>query len=116
MTYIHRVSARVFGAMPLLLVGAALSQDGINLHIVNDGIADIYVSVYDTNLHAPIVEHQRLNGFDQLPITASADEKGRANITWKTISVDSREQHCGSGGGTDLENSATVNVHADSSC
>ncbi len=116
MTNIHRVSARVLGAIPLLLVGAALGQDGINLSIVNDGIADIYVTVSDENLHTPIIAHQRLNGFDQLPITATADDKGRANITWKAISVDSRERHCGSGGSTGLQNSATVNVHADSSC
>jgi len=116
MKYLHRVFALLIGALPLLIGGAALGQDGINLRVTNDGTGDVYVTVYDSNLHRPIVEHQRLNGFDQLPISASADAKGRANISWTAISVDNDDRRCGRGRSTNLENSATVSVHADSSC
>lgn len=113
----HRVCALVIGAIPLLIGGAdALGDEGISLHIANDGTIDLYVTVNDANLHSPIIEHQRLNGFATLPITASADDKGRANITWTTISVDNNDRHCGRGTRTNLDNDATVNVHADSSC
>jgi len=116
MQSLQRVCALVIGAIPLLIGGAdALGDEGISIHIANDGTADLYVTVNDANLHAPIIEHQRLNGFATLPITASADDKGHANITWTTISVDNNDRHCGRGTRTGLDNDATVNVHADSS-
>ncbi len=116
MKYLHRFCAVVIGATLVAMGGAASAQDGIKLRITNDGIADIFVTVYDANVHRPIIEHQRLNGFAQLPITASADAKGLANISWTAISVDDNDRHCGRGHSTNLENAATVNVHADSSC
>jgi hypothetical protein len=117
MQWFHRVGTLIIGATALLLAGReALGDEGISVHITNDGTVDIYVTVNDTNSHAPIIEHQRLNGFATLPITVSADDKGRANITWTTISVDNNDRHCGRGTRANLENDATVNVHADSSC
>lgn len=113
----NRVGGFIVGIVLLVLSsGAASGGDGISLHITNDGTVDIYVTVNDANLHTPIIEHQRLNGFATLPVTASADDKGHANITWTTISVDNNDRHCGRGSRTNLENDATVNVHADSSC
>ena len=117
MQWFHRVGALVIGAIPLMLGGGgALADEGISLHVTNDGTSDIYVSVTDANSHSPIIEHQRLNGFATLPITATADDQGHANITWTTISVDNSDRHCGRGTRERLENDATVNVHADSSC
>ena len=72
MQSLQRVCALVIGAIPLLIGGAdALGDEGISIHIANDGTADLYVTVNDANLHAPIIEHQRLNGFATLPITAT---------------------------------------------
>lgn len=117
MQWFHRIGALIVGAVPLMLGGGeALGDEGISIHITNDGTGDIYVTVNDANLHAPIIEHQRLNGFATLPITASADDKGRADITWSAISVDNSDRHCGHGDRSNLENDATVNVRADSSC
>jgi hypothetical protein len=117
MQSLQRVCALVIGVIPILIGGTdALGDEGISIHITNDGTVDLYVSVNDTNLHSPIIEHQRLNGFATLPITASADDKGLANITWTTISVDNNDRHCGRGTRTSLDNDATVNVHADSGC
>jgi len=117
MRYLHRVLALIVGAAPLLIGGSdAFGQEGISLHVTNDGTVDIYVSVYDTTAHAPIIEHQRLNGFDSLPILASADDTGRANITWTTITVDNSDRYCGRGTRKNLKNDATVRVHADSNC
>lgn len=117
MQWFPRVGALIIGAVPLILGGGeAFGDEGISLHITNDGTVDIYVTVNDANSHSPIIEHQRLNGFATLPITAAADDKGHANITWTTISVDNRDRHCGRGARNGLENDATVNVRADSSC
>ena len=112
----HRVYAALICAMPLLIGGTAFGDEGVSLHITNDGTGDLYVTVIDANSRAPLIEHQRLNGFATLPVTATADDQGHANITWTTISVDNSDRHCGHGNNTGLANDATVNVHAGSSC
>lgn len=105
--------------LALALIGtSALAGDGVNLKITNDGIVDIFVTVYDMNTKpkAVVVDHQRINGFTAISAAASADATGRANITWTAISVDSRDRHCGHAAQTGLDNDASVNVHVDSDC
>jgi hypothetical protein len=107
------------GVLALALIGAiALAGDGVNFKITNDGIVDIFVTLYDMNTKpkSVVVEYQRINGFTTIPVSASADATGRANISWTAISVDSRERHCGHGMRAGLDNDAPVNVHVDSDC
>jgi hypothetical protein len=116
MRYFQRICTLLIGAAPLVIGSAARGDEGISLHITNDGTGDLYVTITDANSRTPIIEHQRLNGFATLPVTASADEQGHANITWTTISVDNSDRHCGRGSNSSLATDATVNVRADSSC
>jgi hypothetical protein len=105
--------------LALALIGAiALAGDGVNFKITNDGIVDIFVTVYDMNTKpkAVVVDHQRINGFTTIPAAASADAGGRANISWTAISVDTRDRRCGRAAQTGLDNDASVNVHVDSDC
>jgi len=105
--------------LALALIGTiALAGDGVNLKITNDGIVDIFVTVYDMNTkpRSIVVDHQRINGFTMIPAAASADAAGRANVSWTAISVDSRDRRCGHAARTGLDNDATVNVHVDSDC
>ncbi len=94
------------------LMQLALKQYGLRADITG-GVVNV---VIDTTANAPLIEHQRLNGFTSLSLSANADSTGLANISWTTISVDNRERHCGRGSRTGIDNDATVNVHADSSC
>jgi len=115
----YRTLARVvFGAPLVLLCAAALGGDGINLTVTNDGIVDVYVTVYDTSVapRATVLSHQRINGFTSVPISVSADAGGRANVAWSAISVDNTDQHCGHGTRSRLSGDANINVHADSDC
>jgi hypothetical protein len=107
------------GVLALTLIGAiALAGDGVNFRITNDGIVDVFVTVYDMNTkpRSVVVDHQRINGFTTIPVSASADATGRANISWTAISVDSRDRHCGHAVQRGLDNDASVNVHVDSDC
>jgi hypothetical protein len=110
---------RSLGVLALALLGAiAFAGDGVNLKITNDGIVDIFVTLYDmnTNPKSVVVDHQRINGFSTIPVSASADETGRANISWTAITVDSRDRHCGHAAQAGLDNDASVSVHVDSDC
>jgi hypothetical protein len=107
------------GVLALALIGAtALAGDGVNFKITNDGIVDIFVTLYDMNTEpkSVVVDHQRVNGFTTIPVSASADAAGRANISWTAISVDSRDRRCGHAARAGLDNDASVNVHVDSDC
>ena len=115
----YRTLARVaFGAPLVLLCVAALGGDGINLTVTNDGIVDVYVTVYDTSVapRATVLSHQRINGFTSVPISVSADAGGRANVAWSAISVDNTDQHCGHGTRNGLSRDVNINVHTDSDC
>jgi hypothetical protein len=115
--YLHRALA--LGIVPLLLfAGPALSGDGVALNITNDGIEDIFVTVYDmnTNPYTTVVEHERINGFTKVPISATADAMGRANLSWAAISVDDRDRKCGQGARIGLDYDTLVSVHVDSMC
>lgn len=105
--------------MPLLVLAApAFGGDGVDLNITNDGIEDIFVTVYDmtTRPYTTVLEHARINGFTKVPISAMPDATGRANLSWSAISVDDRARKCGHEIKVGLDDNAFVSVHADSSC
>jgi hypothetical protein len=115
--YLRRTLTHV--VMPLLLFAApALGGDGVDLNITNDGIEDIFVTVYDmsTEPHTTVLEHARINGFTKVPISAMPDAAGRANLFWSAISVDDRDRKCGHEVRVGLDDTAIVKVHADSTC
>jgi hypothetical protein len=102
----------------LLVAVSALGGDGVALTITNDGIDDIFVTVYDMNTRprTAVLEHERINGFTTVPIFATADASGQANLTWSAISVDDRARQCGHEARVGLDDNTLVNVRADSSC
>ena len=110
--------SKLFGAALLLLCAAAHGDDGINLTVTNDGIIDIYVTVYDTSAkpRATVLSHQRINGFTSAPISVSVDATGRGNVSWTAVGVDTGDPHCGHGTSNGLSGDANVNVHVDSGC
>jgi hypothetical protein len=106
-------------AVPLLLFAMpALADDGIALNISNDGIDDIFVTVYDMNTqpYTAVLQHERISGFTKVPIFASVDAMGRANVSWTAISVDDSARQFGHGAKVGLEADALVSVHANSAC
>jgi hypothetical protein len=115
--YLRRASA--FCAAPLLLFAVpALGSGGVALDIGNDGIEDIFVTVYDMNTvpYTAVLQHERINAFMRVPILASVDAMGRANVSWSAISVDDSPWECGHEIKFGLKADALVNVHADSEC
>ncbi len=102
----------------LLFAVPALADGGIGLNISNDGIEDIFVTVYDMNTqpYTAVLLHERINGFTKVPIFASVDAIGRANVSWTAISVDDSARRCGHGAKVGLEADALVSVHANSAC
>lgn len=107
----------ILSCLPLLMAGTALAGEGVDVKITNDGTQDIVVTVYDTSTspRQVVVTNARINGFASLPVSLNADASGRANLSWTAISTDREFRKCGHDD-TVVANSASVNVHADSSC
>jgi hypothetical protein len=114
----RRLASKVFGVSLLLLCAMARGDDGINLTVTNDGIVDIYVTLYDTSTKPKtiVLSHQRINGFTSVPISVGADSSGRGNVSWTAIGVDTSDPRCGRGSSDGLSGEANVNVHVDSGC
>ncbi|HEX3912922.1 MAG TPA: hypothetical protein VHW71_05400 [Steroidobacteraceae bacterium] len=105
-------------ALPLLMAGAALGGEGVQVKITNDGTQDIVVTVYDMNSNPSrvVLQNARINGFTSVPIFAIADATGRANLAWTATSTDQTATKCGHADTLGVGNDAAINVHADSSC
>jgi hypothetical protein len=105
------------GFLPLTLAGPVLADEGVDVKITNDGTQDIVVTVYDMNTkpkHVVLI-NARINGFTSVPISVVADAAGKANVSWTATSTDPAFPKCGHAAVV-VENAASVNVHADSTC
>jgi hypothetical protein len=107
----------ILSCLPLLMAGTALGGEGVDVKITNDGTQDIVVTVYDTSTspRRVVITNARMNGFTSLPVSLNADATGKANLSWTAISTDGDFRKCGRDD-TVVANSASVSVHADSSC
>jgi hypothetical protein len=107
----------MLSCLPLLLAGAALGGEGVEVKITNDGTDDILVTVYDMNTspRSVVLSNARINGFTSVPLTLVGDATGTANLAWTAISADSTSRRCGHASAV-ASNADSVNVHADSSC
>jgi hypothetical protein len=107
-----------FCAVALLLFAVPALADGVAINVGNDGIEDIFVTVYDMNTqpYTAVLQHERVNAFARVPIFASVDAMGRANVSWSAISVDDSPRECGHEIKVGLKADALVSVHADSEC
>jgi hypothetical protein len=111
-------TAILLGSIPLLFAGVALGGEGIQVQIVNDGTADIVVTIYDMNTHPQrvVLENTRINGFTSVPINVIGDSRGRATLSWTATSIDRSSPECGHAERVELGYSSSLSVHADSSC
>ena len=117
LTGLHK--AAVMGVMPLVLFAAtSLGGEGIDLNITNDGTENMFVTVYDTNTAPPtaVMQNARISGFTSVSVSVTPDVTGKANVAWTATSGDDGARKCGHGVRAALEDSATINVHADAVC
>jgi hypothetical protein len=118
MRVIHK--GLIVGCLPLLLVSAAAvgGLNGVDVTVTNDGTEDIVVTVYDTSMqpNAVVLAHERINGFTRIPISLSADDRGRGNVAWTAVTADSGSRRCGHASDEGLTDSASIAVRADSDC
>jgi hypothetical protein len=106
----------ILGCLPLLMAGTARGGYGVAVKITNDDTDDILVTVYDMNASPQqVVLSERINGFASVPISVAGDDTGQATLAWTATTIDPVFKKCGHATSV-VGNSASVKVHADSSC
>jgi hypothetical protein len=112
-----RNSVMILAAMSLLLFGAALGGEGVEVKITNDGTVDILVTVYDMNVvpKRVVLTNARINGFTSVPVSLVGDARGKAKVSWTATSTDPTSPKCDHDD-TVAGNADSVKVHAESSC
>jgi hypothetical protein len=96
----------------------AFAGSGVTIHIQNDSVDNLSVSVYDRGLgrKQPVVSGQVINGNASISITISADARGQGHLSWRAASLDPDARRCGHHDNPGLNDGDTVRVHADTAC
>ena len=114
-------------ALVRLLVGCAVlalaqspasAAGGVTIHILNDTVDSLSVTLYDRNFgrKQPVVSGQIINGNASISITLTANASGQGHLSWKAATVDPDMRRCGHHDNPGLNDGDTVRVHADAAC
>jgi hypothetical protein len=111
-------SALLLAAPLLLAATTAFGGEGVDVTITNDSTEDLVVTIYDESIgpNAVVLAHAHISGFTSIPVSVSPDASGHASVSWTATTTDSKFRRCGHQDAVQLGDSASLTVHADSSC
>ena len=115
----HTIQPLMLFAVPLLLAATtAIGGEGVDVTVTNDGTEDLVVTIYDDSIgpNAVVLAHAHINGFTSVPVSVSPDATGHASISWTATTTDPNSRKCGHQNSVQLGDSASLTVHADSTC
>jgi hypothetical protein len=96
----------------------AAAGGSVTVHILNDSVDNLIVTLYDRNLgrKLPVLSGQIINGNASISISISANASGQGHLSWTAATVDSDMRRCGRHDDPGLNDGDTVHVHAGSRC
>jgi hypothetical protein len=96
----------------------ASAGGGVTVHIQNDTVDNLSVSIYDRNLgrRQPVVSSQVINGNASISITITANTAGQGHLSWTATTLDADMRRCGRHDSAGLNDGDTVHVRADTAC
>ena len=105
-------------AMVALASTPAPAAGSVTVHVLNDGVNNLIVNLYDRNLgrKTPVLSGQVINGNASIAITISANASGQGHLSWTATTVDTDMRRCGHHDDPALNDGDTVRVHATSRC
>jgi hypothetical protein len=107
------------GCVALALIQSPANAGGsVTVHVLNDGVDNLIVSLYDRTLgrKRPVVSGQTINGNSSISISITANASGQGHLSWTARTVDAEMRRCGHHDNPGLNDSDTVHVHADAAC
>ena len=110
--------------LPLVLVVAlsvrtsALGEGTLTIHVANDTIDNLVVTLYDRNLssHQTVLSGQVIYSNAWMVTSISADASGQGHVYWTAMTTDREMRHCGHHSEQGINDGDTIHVHADGPC
>jgi len=114
----------MFHRLALGCAALALAQSpawaggGVTVHIQNDTVDSLSVTIYDRLLgrRQPVVASQIIYGNSSISLTITANAAGQGHLSWTATTLDADMGRCGSHDSRGLNDGDTVRVHADGAC
>ncbi len=105
-------------AVLALAQSPAAAAGSVTIHIQNDTVDSLSVTLYDRNLSRkqPVLSGQIINGNASISITVTANASGQGHLSWKAATLDPDMRRCGHHDNPGLNDGETVRVHADAAC
>jgi hypothetical protein len=105
-------------AVLALAQSPATAGGAVTVHILNDTVDNLIVSLYDRNLgrKLPVLSGQIINGNSSISISISANASGQGHLSWTAATVDADMRRCGRYDDPGLNDGDTVRVHAGARC
>jgi hypothetical protein len=105
-------------AMLALAPSPATAGGSVTVHILNDTVDSLIVSLYDRNLgrRQPVLSGQVINGNGSISITINANASGQGHLSWTATTVDTDMRRCGRHDNPGLNDGDTVRVYASARC
>jgi hypothetical protein len=105
-------------AMLALAPSPATAGGSVTVHILNDTVDSLTVSLYDRNLgrRQPVLSGQVINGNGSISITINANASGQGHLSWTATTVDTDMRRCGRHDNPGLNDGDTVRVYASARC
>jgi hypothetical protein len=114
------VSSHLVKILALMLSGTATTfgDDTMAVRVYNDSAEEIVVTVYDMNATppAPVLDHQRIDGFAWIPTLLTPGFEGNGHVRWIAETTGTSFHRCGHDEKQGLANDAMLRVHTDSEC
>jgi hypothetical protein len=110
--------------LPLVLVvvlsvrTSALGEGTLTIHVANDTIDNLIVTLYDRNLRPQrtVLSGQVIYSNAWMVTSISADASGRGHVYWTAMTTDREMRHCGNHSDQGINDGDTIHVRADSPC
>jgi hypothetical protein len=101
-----------------LVHSPATAGGSVMVHILNDTVDNLTVSLYDRNLgrRVPVLSGQVINGNASISISITANASGQGHLSWTAATVDADMRRCGRHDNPGLNDGDTVRVHAGDRC
>jgi hypothetical protein len=97
---------------------SALGDGTLAIHVANDTIDNLVVTLDDRNLspHQTVLSGQMIYSNASIVASISADASGQGHACWTSMSTDREMRHCGHHGEQGINDGDTIRVYADGPC
>jgi hypothetical protein len=102
----------------LSLRTSALGDGTLTIHVANDTIDNLVVTLDDRNLspHQTVLSGQVIYSIAPIVTSIGADASGQGHAYWIAMTTDREMRHCGHHGEQGINDGDTIHVYAEGPC